>query len=202
MTASAGVLGTVGAVRRLRMPMSVCTRCTRPTCGICFAPSPSAMPEPSAGPLAAYLRKIDRYPLLTPEQESRLAQRWKRSRDPDAARLLALSNLRFVVKVAFEYRTYGVRILDLIQEGNLGLLVAVDRFDAGRGNRLTTYAVWWIRAYIQDFIRRQWSLVRFGTTRAEQRCFYRLRREREKLERHGGAADPKRLAEALGVRED
>src|SRR5262249_5871024 len=101
-----------------------------------------------------------------------------------------------------EYRTYGVRILDLVQEGNLGLLVAVERFDANRGNRLTTYAVWWIRAYIQDFIRRQWSLVRFGTTRAEQRCFYRLRREREKLERSGEAADPTRLASALGVRAD
>jgi RNA polymerase sigma-32 factor len=160
------------------------------------------MLEPAGGPLSSYLRRIDRYPLLSPEQEMRLAQRWKQSRDPEAARRLTLSNLRFVVKVAFEYRTYGVRVLDLIQEGNVGLLVAVQRFDAGRGYRLTTYAVWWIRAYIQDFIRRQWSLVRFGTTRAEQRCFYRLRREREKLERFGAVADPRRLAEVLGVRED
>ena len=160
------------------------------------------MAELSPTPLAAYLRRIDRHPLLSPEEETDLAMRWKRSRDPDAASRLVLCNLRFVVKVAFEYRTYGVRILDLIQEGNLGLLVAVERFDAGRGNRLTTYAVWWIRAYIQDFIRRQWSLVRFGTTRAEQRCFYRLRREREKLERSGEAADPGRLAQALGVKPD
>jgi RNA polymerase sigma-32 factor len=150
--------------------------------------------------LSAYLRRIDAYPLLTPNEEAVLARRWKEARDPRAGRLLALCNLRFVVKIAFEYRTYGVRILDLIQEGNVGLLVAVERFDPERKNRLTTYAVWWIRAYIQDFIRRQWSLVRFGTTRAEQRCFYRLRREREKLERGGEHADPTKLAEALGVR--
>ena len=113
-----------------------------------------------------------------------------------------LGNLRFVVKIAFEYRTYGLRLLDLIQEGNLGLLVAVERFDADRGVRLTTYAVWWIRAYIQEYIRRSWSLVRFGTTRAEQRCFYRLRRERQRLERQGGKADPEQLAAALGIRTD
>lgn len=160
------------------------------------------MLESSASPLGGYLRQIDRYPLLTPEEEQRLAERWQRCRDPDAAHRLALGNLRFVVKIAFEYRTYGIRLLDLVQEGNLGLLVAVDRFDASRGNRLTTYAVWWIRAYIQDFIRRQWSMVRFGTTRAEQRCFYRLRREREKLERDGAAADATRLASALGIRAD
>jgi RNA polymerase sigma-32 factor len=154
----------------------------------------------SSGPLSAYLRRIDAYPLLTAHEEAVLAKRWKSSRDPRAGSLLVLCNLRFVVKIAFEYRTYGVRILDLIQEGNLGLLVAVERFDPERKNRLTTYAVWWIRAFIQDFIRRQWSLVRFGTTRAEQRCFYRLRREREKLERGGGGADPDKLAEALGVR--
>ena len=113
--------------------------------------------------------------------------------------MLVLSNLRFVVKIAFEYRTYGIRLLDLIQEGNVGLLVAVDRFDPDRRTRLTTYAVWWIRAFIQEYIRRQWSLVRFGTTRAEQRCFYRLRRERQRLERNGEKADPDRLAAALGV---
>lgn len=160
------------------------------------------MYERQAGPLAAYLHRIDRYPLLLPEEEAELARRWKATRDPEAGRRLVLSNLRFVVKLAFEYRTYGVRLLDLIQEGNLGLLVAVDRFDPDRGNRLTTYAVWWIRAYIQEYIRRQWSLVRFGTTRAEQRCFYRLRRERQRLERGGAKAEPERLAEVLGVRTD
>jgi RNA polymerase sigma-32 factor len=158
------------------------------------------MPESSQGPLSDYLRRIDAYPLLSPHEEAVLARRWKEARDPRAGRLLVVCNLRFVVKIAFEYRTYGVRILDLIQEGNVGLLVAVERFDPERKNRLTTYAVWWIRAYIQDFIRRQWSMVRFGTTRAEQRCFYRLRREREKLERGGENADAGKLAEALGVR--
>src|SRR5262249_56444185 len=137
--------------------------------------------EPHAGPPAAYLRHIDQYPLLPPREEEELAVAWKTTRDPEAASRLVLANLRFVVKIAFEYRTYGIRLLDLIQEGNLGLLVAVDRFDPDRGNRLTTYAVWWIRAYIQEYIRRQWSLVRFGTTRAEQRCFYRLRREPQRL---------------------
>src|SRR5438105_7593942 len=151
------------------------------------------------GPLTAYLNRIDQYRLLTPDEERELARRWKGSGDPVAARGLVLGNLRFVVKIAFEYRTYGLRLLDLIQEGNLGLLVAVDRFDPGRNVRLTTYAVWWIRAYIQEYIRRSWSLVRFGTTRAEQRCFYQLRRERQKLERAGEKGDPERLARALGV---
>jgi RNA polymerase sigma-32 factor len=154
------------------------------------------------GPLSAYLNRIDQYSLLTPEEERRLALRWRRFDDHAAADRLVTGNLRFVVKIAFEYRTYGVRLLDLIQEGNLGLLVAVDRFDPGRGVRLTTYAVWWIRAYIQEYIRRSWSMVRFGTTRAEQRCFYRLRRERQRLERGGVKADPERLASALGVSRD
>ncbi len=151
------------------------------------------------GPLSSYLNRIDEYALLTPDEERRLAQRARRFGDKNAASRLALGNLRFVVKIAFEYRTYGVRLLDLIQEGNVGLLVAVERFDPERGNRLTTYAVWWIRAYIQEYIRRSWSLVRFGTTRAEQRCFYRLRRERQLLERGGGKADPDKLAAALGI---
>src|SRR5262245_51626269 len=151
------------------------------------------------GPLSAYLNRIDQYGLLTLHEERRLALRWRGFRDRYSAERLVTGNLRFVVKIAFEYRTYGVRLLDLIQEGNLGLLVAVDRFDPGRGVRLTTYAVWWIRAYIQEYIRRSWSMVRFGTTRAEQRCFYRLRRERQRLERGGNKADPERLASALGI---
>jgi RNA polymerase sigma-32 factor len=162
----------------------------------------AASDEGRQGPLSAYLNRIDQYSLLTPDEERRLALRWRRFRDPEAADRLATGNLRFVVKIAFEYRTYGVRLLDLIQEGNLGLLVAVDRFDPARGVRLTTYAVWWIRAYIQEYIRRSWSMVRFGTTRAEQRCFYRLRRERQRLERNGSKADPDRLASALGVTRD
>ncbi len=152
------------------------------------------------GPLAGYLQQIDHFPLLTPDEEHALGLQWQRDRDPVSGRRLVTANLRFVVKIAFEYRTYGVRLLDLIQEGNLGLMVAVERFDPSRGVRLTTYAVWWIRAYIQEHIRRSWSLVRFGTTRAEQRCFYRLRRERQRLERGGASADPERLAEALGIK--
>ena len=150
-------------------------------------------------PVGAYLQRIDRFPLLSPEKERELALRWKRDHDPETGHKLVLANLRFVVKIAFEYRPYGIRLLDLIQEGNLGLLVAVERFDPDRNVRLTTYAVWWIRAYIQEFIRRSWSMVRFGTTRAEQRCFYQLRRERQRLEREGERADADRLASALGI---
>ncbi len=168
---------------------------------ICEAMS-SRPSDPQPSPLGGYLHEIDHFPLLTPEEEHGLAVRWQRSRDVEAGRRLVTANLRFVVKIAFEYRTYGVRLLDLIQEGNLGLMVAVDRFDPRRRVRLTTYAVWWIRAYIQEHIRRSWSLVRFGTTRAEQRCFYRLRRERQRLERGGTSADPVRLAAALGVRRE
>jgi RNA polymerase sigma-32 factor len=157
------------------------------------------MIERQSGQLAAYLARIDRYPLLSPEEERELAIACAKRRDRDAARRLVVANLRFVVKIAFEYRTYGARLLDLIQEGNVGLLVAVERFDPDRGVRLTTYAVWWIRAFIQEYIRRSWSLVRFGTTRAEQRCFYRLRRERQRLERDGQQAEPEALAAALGV---
>src|SRR5262249_38410243 len=163
------------------------------------ASRPGMNHDGQANPIAAYLQKIDRFPLLRPEEERALAVRWRREHDEEAAHKLVLANLRFVVKIAFEYRPYGIRLLDLIQEGNLGLLVAVDRFDPERNVRLTTYAVWWIRAYIQEYIRRSWSLVRFGTTRAEQRCFYQLRRERQRLERAGEKADPERLARALGV---
>lgn len=155
--------------------------------------------DASSGPLTSYLDRIDQYELLTPQEEHDLALAWRSHRDAAAGSRLVTANLRFVVKIAFEYRTYGVRLLDLIQEGNLGLMVAVDRFDPYRGVRLTTYAVWWIRAYVQEHIRRSWSLVRFGTTRAEQRCFYRLRRERQRLERDGQEAEPERLARALGI---
>ena len=105
------------------------------------------------GPLSAYLNRIDQYSLLTPEEERRLALRWRRFRDQRAAEQLVTGNLRFVVKIAFEYRTYGVRLLDLIQEGNLGLLVAVDRFDPGRGVRFATYASALIRGELQHLLR-------------------------------------------------
>jgi RNA polymerase sigma-32 factor len=150
--------------------------------------------------LRDYLSQLDGSRPLGAEEEHLLAVRWRIEGDRASALRLVSANLRFVVKIAFEYRSYGVRLLELIQEGNLGLLVAVERFDPGRGVRLCTYSVWWIRAYIQDYLRRQWSLVRFGTTRSEQRCFYRLRRERQRIERITGApADPEVLAAALGI---
>lgn len=151
--------------------------------------------------LQRYLARIDRYPLLSAEEEHQLAAKLVRTRDPALGRRLVLANLRFVVKVAFEYRHHPVRLLDLIQEGNLGLVIAVERFDPGRGVRLNTYAVWWIRAFIQEYIRRSISVVRFGTTRAQQRCMYRLGRERARLASAGGWPDAQALARALGVSE-
>src|SRR5262245_21405886 len=175
--------------------LGVCISCTQK--GTTAASRRGMNHDGQANPIAAYLQKIDRFPLLRPEEERALAVRWRRDHDEEAAHQLVLANLRFVVKIAFEYRPYGIRLLDLIQEGNLGLLVAVDRFDPERNVRLTTYAVWWIRAYIQEYIRRSWSLVRFGTTRAEQRCFYQLRRERQRLEREGKVGERDELAKAL-----
>lgn len=122
--------------------------------------------------LDQYFVEINRVPLLTREEELALAKRLKDDNDEDAARRLVLANLRFVVKVAFEYRKYQISMIDLIQEGNLGLMTAVQRFDPYRGYRLISYAVWWIKAYIQGFILRTWSLVKLGTTAEQRRMLF------------------------------
>lgn len=121
-----------------------------------------------------YLMEINRFPLLSKEEEYELAMRFRWENDLEAAHRLICSNLRFVVKVAHEYRNYGFRLLDLIQEGNIGLMMAVKKFDPQKGVRLISYAVRWIRAYIQDFIIRSWSLVKLGTTQAQRKLFYKL----------------------------
>jgi len=136
--------------------------------------------------LSIYLAEIGRYPLLDAEEEKRLARKYRKTGDRSIAQKLVTSNLRFVVKVASEYRTYGLRPADLIQEGNLGLMKAVEKFDPRRGIRLISYAVWWIRAYIQNYILRSWSLVKLGTTQVQRRLFFSLARAKREIERMDG----------------
>lgn len=133
-----------------------------------------------------YISEINRYKLLSREDELKLARRYRETGDVEAAHLLVVSNLRFVVKISHEYRGYGLKLLDLIQEGNIGLMLAVKKFEPEKGYRLISYAVWWIRAYIQNFIIRSWSLVKLGTTQAQRRLFFKLRSEREKADRAAG----------------
>jgi RNA polymerase sigma-32 factor len=164
---------------------------------------PTNVPS-SAGSLAMYLAEINRYPLLTVDEEQRLARLYARSNNLDAAHKLVTSNLRFVVKVAYEYRSYGIKMADLIQEGNIGLMKAVQKFDADKGIRLISYAVWWIRAFIQNYILKSWSLVKLGTTQAQRKLFFSLARTRRELEKFDGAesvaADEKAIARKLRVK--
>jgi RNA polymerase sigma-32 factor len=141
----------------------------------------------SSGSLSMYLSEINQYSLLKVEEEQMLARRFLKG-DLQAGHRLVTANLRFVVKVAYEYRSYGIKISDLIQEGNIGLMKAVQKFDPDKGIRLISYAVWWIRAYIQNYILKSWSLVKLGTTQAQRKLFFslaRTRRELEKYSEHG-----------------
>ena len=123
---------------------------------------------------SSYIAEINRIPLLTPQEETELAQHYKKHQDLKTAHRLVTANLRFVVKIAGEYRGYRMRMMDLVQEGNMGLMRAVKKFDPDRGYRLISYAVWWIRAYIQDYIIRSWSLVKVGTTQLQKKLFFKL----------------------------
>ncbi|MBI2082610.1 MAG: RNA polymerase sigma factor RpoH [Deltaproteobacteria bacterium] len=140
----------------------------------------SHLPVPQ-GSLAAYLAEINRFPLLSAGEERELATKYQDHHDVEAAHKLVTSNLRFVVKIAYEYSGYGVRLSDLIQEGNIGLMHAVKKYDPRKGFRLISYAVWWIRAYIQNFILKTWSLVKIGTTQAQRKLFYKLRKAKTKM---------------------
>jgi RNA polymerase sigma-32 factor len=155
----------------------------------------------SIDPLALYIREIKRYPLLTREQEHDLAVKFLESGDVDAARVLVTSNLRLVVKIAHEYRRAHRNLLDLIQEGNVGLVQAVKKFDPHRGVKLSSYSAWWIRAYILKFILANWRLVKIGTTQAQRKLFFNLKKERDKLEALGIDASSEALAAALQVSE-
>lgn len=139
----------------------------------------------SSGSLAMYLSEINQFPLLKQEEEQLLARHYRDHHDWSAGHRLVTSNLRFVVKVAYEYRSYGIRMADLIQEGNIGLMKAVQKFDPDKGIRLISYAVWWIRAYIQNYILKSWSLVKLGTTQAQRKLFFSLARTRREIEKLG-----------------
>ena len=134
------------------------------------------------GTLDLYINEINRFALLTPEEEFSLAVRLKKYNDLEAAEKLIVSNLRFVVKIAHEYRNYGFKLADLIQEGNIGLIHAVKKFDPYKGYRLISYAVWWIRAYIQNYLIKSWSIVKIGTTQAQRKLFFKLSQAKKQLE--------------------
>ncbi len=152
-------------------------------------------------PLALYMSETRRYPLLTPEEEKDLAVKLVEHGDTAAARRLIEANLRLVVKIAYEYRRAHRNLLDLVQEGNIGLIQAVSKFDPYRGVKLSSYAAFWIRAYILKFILNNWRLVKIGTTQAQRKLFFNLRKEREKLEQLGFAPTTALLAEKLDVSE-
>ncbi len=170
---------------------------------------PSLLPPPGPAtklpakhdPLAAYMADVRRYPLLTPEEEHELAVRLREEDDPEAAMRLVTSNLRLVVKIAFKYQRFYKNVLDLIQEGNIGLMQAVKKYDPYRGVRLSSYARYWIRAYIMYFLLANHRLVKVGTTQAQRKLFYNLSKETKKLRDMGFDPTPKLLAERLNVEE-
>ncbi|MBI5966666.1 MAG: RNA polymerase factor sigma-32 [Deltaproteobacteria bacterium] len=153
-------------------------------------------------PLKKYLMEIRKFPLLSREEEVELAKRWWEKKDRLAAYRLVVSNLRLVVKIAFEHQRAYTNLLDLIQEGNLGLMQAVKKFDPYRDVKLSSYASWWIRAYILKFIIDNWSLVKIGTTQAQRKLFFRLKKEKSRLEALGYEPGPKLLAGTLDVRKE
>lgn len=151
--------------------------------------------------LSAYLREISRYPTLSREEERALAVRYLEHKDLEAAYKLVSSNLWLVVKLARDYERAARNLLDLIQEGNIGLLEAVKNFDPYRNVRFPSYAVWWIKAYIIRYVIANWRLVKLGTTQAQRKLFFNLKKEKERLEREGFFPGPKLLAEKLNVKE-
>jgi RNA polymerase sigma-32 factor len=161
----------------------------------------SAVPVPTADTLQRYLTEIRRIPVLSREEEHALAVRWHEHDDRGAAVKLVTSNLRLVVLIAREYQRAVHNLLDLIQEGNVGLLEAIKNFDPYRGVRFPSYAVWWVRAYIIRYIMNNWRMVKVGTTQAQRKLFFNLQKERERLEREGFSAEPKLIAQRLGVKE-
>ena len=156
--------------------------------------------------LNRYLAEIKKFPILSPEEEYMLAKRWQEHQDTEAAAKLVNSHLRLVAKIAMGYRGYGLPVSELISEGNIGLMQGVKKFEPDRGFRLATYAMWWIRASIQEFILRSWSLVKMGTTAAQKKLFFNLRRMKNQIEAfEDGDLKPEdvtKIATNLGVSED
>ncbi len=156
--------------------------------------------------LNRYLSEIKKFPILAPEEEYMLAKRWREHEDTDAAARLVNSHLRLVAKIAMGYRGYGLPVSELISEGNIGLMQGVKKFEPDRGFRLATYAMWWIRASIQEFILRSWSLVKIGTTAAQKKLFFNLRRMKNQIDAfEEGDLKPEdvtKIATDLGVTED
>lgn len=132
-------------------------------------------------PIALYLQEIVKYPVLSKKEELILSKKFWKTKDPHIAKILTQANLRFVVKIAMEYTQFGAQLMDLIQEGNIGLLQAIKQFNPYKNVRLITYAVWWIKGYIQEYLMRQYSLVRIGTNAKQRKLFYLLRKEQEQL---------------------
>lgn len=153
-------------------------------------------------PLTLYLTEIRKYPLLSREQESELAKKYYETKDPQLAQTLVKSNLRFVVKIAAEYAKFSSKLIDVIQEGNVGLMHAVKEFNPYKGNRLITYAVWWIRGYIQEYLMRQFSMVRIGTTANQRKLFYQLQKQKQELEKMSSPENVALLSHRLGIPED
>jgi RNA polymerase sigma-32 factor len=152
--------------------------------------------------LQRYLTEIRRYPLLTPTEEHELAVHYKEYGDIEAAYRLVTGNLRLVVMIARQYQRAFRNLLDLVQEGNIGLMEAVRNFDPYRGVRFPSYAVWWVRAYIIRYIMNNWRMVKIGTTQAQRKLFFNLQKERDRLEAEGFSPEPKLLAQNLGVKEE
>lgn len=152
-------------------------------------------------PLTQYLQEIRKYPVLTREQEHDLALKYYEDGDSKAAEMLVRSNLRFVVKIALEYSKFGSRVIDVIQEGNMGLMHAVREYNPYKGVRLISYAVWWIRGYIQDYLMKQQSIVKIGTNQKQRKLYYQLEREKNKLLQEGLDTTPKLLSQRLDVPE-
>lgn len=153
-------------------------------------------------PLQAYMREVQRYPLLSSDEEHELAVRYKEEGDLDAARKLVTANLRLVVKIAYDYRRAYKNLLDLVQEGNIGLMQAVKKYDPYRGVKLSSYAAWWIRAYILRFVLNNWRLVKVGTTQAQRKLFFNLQKEKARLSAMGIEPSAERIAERLNVSAD
>src|SRR5512138_2891049 len=154
-----------------------------------------------ADSLTMYLAEIRKFPILTAEEERLLAIKFYEEKDLESAHRLITANLRFVVKVATEYRAYGLKMLDLIQEGNIGLMMAVRKFNPYRGIRLISYAVWWIKAYVQNFIVSNWSLLKIGTTQAQKKLFFKLNQAKNAIRSMIGHDGLEEAALMLDVKE-